>query len=26
MVVWPRKFQPHLLEKYDRMVNPAEFL
>jgi hypothetical protein len=26
MVVWPRKFQPHLLEKYDRMVNLAEFL
>jgi hypothetical protein len=26
MVVWPRKFRPHLPEKYDRMVNPAEFL
>jgi hypothetical protein len=26
MVVWPPKFQPHLLEKCDRMVNPAEFL
>jgi hypothetical protein len=26
MVVWPRKFRPHLPEKYDRTVNPAEFL
>jgi hypothetical protein len=26
MVVWPHKFQPHLLEKYNRMINPAEFL
>jgi hypothetical protein len=26
MVVWPPKFRPHLPEKYDRMVNPAEFL
>jgi hypothetical protein len=26
MVVWPRKFQPHLPEKYDGTVNPAEFL
>jgi hypothetical protein len=26
MVVWPRKFQPHLPEKYDKMVNPTEFL
>jgi hypothetical protein len=26
MVVWPRKFRPHLLEKYDGSVNPAEFL
>jgi hypothetical protein len=26
MVVWPHKFQPHLQEKYDRTVNPAEFL
>jgi hypothetical protein len=26
MVVWSRKFQSHLLEKYDRTVNPAEFL
>jgi hypothetical protein len=26
MVVWPRKFQPHLLEKYDGSVNPVEFL
>jgi hypothetical protein len=26
MVVWSRKFQPHLLEKYDGTVNPAEFL
>jgi hypothetical protein len=26
MVVWPRKFWPHLSEKYDVMVNPAEFL
>jgi hypothetical protein len=26
MVVRPRKFQPHLLEKYDKTVNPMEFL
>jgi hypothetical protein len=26
MVVWPRKFQTHLVEKYDRSFNPAEFL
>jgi hypothetical protein len=26
MVVWPRKFWPHLPEKYDGSVNPAEFL
>jgi hypothetical protein len=26
MVVWPPKFQPHLPEKYDETVNPAEFL
>jgi hypothetical protein len=26
MMVWPPKFRPHLPEKYDRMVNPAEFL
>jgi hypothetical protein len=26
MVVWPHKFWPHLPEKYDRAVNPAEFL
>jgi hypothetical protein len=26
MVVWPPKFQPHLLEKYDVTVNPTEFL
>jgi hypothetical protein len=26
MVVWPRKFWPHLLEKYDRSVNLIEFL
>jgi hypothetical protein len=26
MVVWPRKFWPHLSEKYDGSVNPAEFL
>jgi hypothetical protein len=26
MVVWPRKFWPHLPEKYDGTVNPAEFL
>jgi hypothetical protein len=26
MVVWPPKFRPHMLEKYDRTVNPAEFL
>jgi hypothetical protein len=26
MVVWPRKFRPHLPEKYDGTVNPTEFL
>jgi hypothetical protein len=26
MVVWPRKFWPHLPEKYDETVNPVEFL
>jgi hypothetical protein len=26
MVIRPRKFWPHLLEKYDGIVNPAEFL
>jgi hypothetical protein len=26
MVVWPRIFQPHLPEKYGRMINPTEFL
>jgi hypothetical protein len=26
MVVWPCKFKPHLPEKYDRTVNPTEFL
>jgi hypothetical protein len=26
MVVWPRKFRPHLPKKYDGTVNPAEFL
>jgi hypothetical protein len=26
MVVWPRKFWPHLLEKYDGTINPTEFL
>jgi hypothetical protein len=26
MVVWPRKFQPHLSEKYNGIVNPAKFL
>jgi hypothetical protein len=26
MMVWPHKFRPHLPEKYDRMINPAEFL
>jgi hypothetical protein len=26
MVVWLHKFQPHLPEKYDGMVNPVEFL
>jgi hypothetical protein len=26
MVVWPHKFWPHLLEKYDGTVNPVEFL
>jgi hypothetical protein len=26
MVVWPPKFRPYLLEKYDGTVNPVEFL
>jgi hypothetical protein len=26
MVVWLHKFRPHLPEKYDRSVNPTEFL
>jgi hypothetical protein len=26
VVVWPHKFQPHLLEKYDGSVNPANFV
>jgi hypothetical protein len=26
MVVWPHKFWPHLLKKYDQFVNPVEFL
>jgi hypothetical protein len=26
MVVWPRKFQPHLEEKCDGSVNPVEVL
>jgi hypothetical protein len=26
MVVWSRKFWPHLPEKYDGTVNPTEFL
>jgi hypothetical protein len=26
MVVWLRKFRPHLGEKYDGTINPAEFL
>jgi hypothetical protein len=26
MVGRPHKFQPHLLEKYDGMINPIEFL
>jgi hypothetical protein len=26
IVVWPRKFRPHLPEKYEGTVNPAEFL
>jgi hypothetical protein len=26
LVVWPPKFWPHLPEKYDGTVNPAEFL
>jgi hypothetical protein len=26
VVVWPRKFRPHLPEKYDGTVNPAKFL
>jgi hypothetical protein len=26
IMVYPHKFRPHLLEKYDGMVNPVEFL
>jgi hypothetical protein len=26
MVIWPLKFWPHLPEKYNGMINPAEFL
>jgi hypothetical protein len=26
MVVWPRKFRPHLPKKYDRTTNPVVFL
>jgi hypothetical protein len=26
MVVWRRRFQPHLLEKYDGSANPTKFL
>jgi hypothetical protein len=26
MMVWPRKFRPHLPKKYDGTVNPTEFL
>jgi hypothetical protein len=26
MVVWLPKFRPHLPERYDKMVNPTEFL
>jgi hypothetical protein len=26
LVVWSRKFEPHLSEKYDESVNPVEFL
>jgi hypothetical protein len=26
IVVWPRKFCPHLPEKYDRTINPVESL
>jgi hypothetical protein len=26
MLVWPRKFRPHLPKKYDGTVNPTEFL
>jgi hypothetical protein len=26
MVVWPSKFRPHLLKKYDGTINPIEFL
>ncbi len=26
LVVWLSKFRPHLPEKYDGMINPAEFL
>jgi hypothetical protein len=25
-VIWPSKFRPHMLEKYDGMSNPSEFL
>jgi hypothetical protein len=26
MVVWPHKFWPHLLKKYNGTINPSEFL
>jgi hypothetical protein len=26
MVAWPRKFWPHLSEKYDGMIKPTKFL
>jgi hypothetical protein len=26
MVVWTPTFRPHLPEKYDRTINPSEFL
>jgi hypothetical protein len=26
MVIWPRKFWPHLPEKYDESINTTEFL
>jgi hypothetical protein len=26
LVVWPCKFQPHLLEKYGRSINPTKFM